>query len=215
PIFGQPGSGMHVHQSLSNLDRDKNLFHDKNDKYCLSKLAYSFMAGQVEHIKSMTLVLNPIVNSYKRLVSGFEAPVYICWAQVNRSALIRVPRCSHGREKSTRIELRSPDPSCNPYLGFAIMLATGLDGVDKHLIPPEPVEEDVYDFDYAKLKSLKIDTLPENLGAAICEFKKNKLMRETLGEHTYKFFLRAKKEEWDDYRIQVSSWELEKYLERL
>lgn len=215
PMFGKPGSGMHVHQSLFNLEKNKNLFYDPKDKYKLSDIAYSFLAGQIENIKGMMAILSPTVNSYKRLVSGFEAPVYISWAQINRSALIRIPRFSPGREKSTRMELRCPDPSCNPYLAFAVMLAAGLDGVEKKLSPPKPVNEDVYDFDDEKLKELKIDTLPNSLESAIDELEKNKLMKETLGEHIYKFFLKAKKEEWDDYRIQVSNWELEKYLERL
>ncbi|MEM2918936.1 MAG: glutamine synthetase family protein [Candidatus Altiarchaeota archaeon] len=214
PIFGKPGSGMHIHQSLFNL-RDENVFYEKKDKYKLSELAYNFMAGQIHHIKAMTFILNPIVNSYKRLVSGFEAPVYICWAQINRSALIRIPRCSPGREKSTRIELRSPDPSCNPYLAFSVMLSSGLDGIKKKFTLPEPVEEDVYNFDDKRIDELKIDTLPENLIAAMCEFKKDPLMKETIGEHVYKFLIKAKEEEWNNYRIQVSSWEIERYLEML
>lgn len=215
PIFGKPGSGMHIHQSLFNPEKTENLFYEKKDKYKLSEIAYNFMAGQINHIKAMTFILNPTVNSYKRLVSGFEAPVYICWAQINRSALIRIPRCSPGRERSTRIELRSPDPSCNPYLAFSVMLSSGLDGIKKKFSLPEPIEEDVYNFDDDKICELKIDTLPENLSYAMCEFIKDPLMKETLGDHVYKFLIKAKRGEWEDYRIQVSTWELERYLESL
>lgn len=214
PIFGVNGSGMHVHQSLFNK-KGENVFFDSDDKYKLSNIAYSFIAGQLEHVKAMSMVLSPIVNSYKRLVPGYEAPVYICWGQRNRSALIRVPRYSVGREQSTRAELRCPDPSCNPYMAFAVMLKSGLDGIKKKLKPPEPVEEDVYDFDDAKLVSLNIDTLPTSLYEAIGEFERDKLMKETLGKHTYERYLEAKKIEWDEYRIQVTKWELDRYLEIL
>ncbi len=213
PIFGEAGSGMHVHQSLFNFE-GKNLFHNSN-QYQLSEMAYSFLAGQLEHIKALTAILNPTIKSYKRLVSGYEAPIYICWAQVNRSALIRIPRYTPGKEQSTRLELRSPDPSCNPYLAFAVMLAAGLDGIKRKLSPPKPVEEDVYTFDDKKLKKLHIDTLPKSLEDALSYLKKDKLIQETLGEHTYKFFLKAKKEEWNNYRAQVTLWELENYLEYL
>ncbi|RLG09182.1 type I glutamate--ammonia ligase [Candidatus Pacearchaeota archaeon] len=212
PIFGINGSGMHVHQSLFDK-KGKNVFFNKKDKYKLSDIAYSFIAGQLEHIKAMSAILNPIVNSYKRLVPGYEAPVYICWGQVNRSALIRIPRYSKGREKSTRAELRSPDPSCNPYLAFAVMLAAGLDGIERNLSPPEPVEEDVYNFNDEKLKSLGIDTLPESLDEAIKELKKDKVIRDAIGDHIYKFFLKAKKSEWKEYSTQVTKWELRRYLE--
>jgi len=178
PIFGINGSGMHTHQSLFEKD-GRNLFYDKNDKYKLSSLARYFMGGQLEHIREIAAILCPTVNSYKRLVRGYEAPTYICWAQRNRSALIRVPRYREGREKSTRLELRCPDPSCNPYLAFAVMLATGLDGIEEKIEPPDPVEEDVYGFDDRKLAKFYIKTLPENLGEAIEEFKRSKLMKET------------------------------------
>lgn len=212
PIFGQNGSGMHVHQSLFNKEGE-NIFFDSGDKYKLSETAYGFIAGQLEHVRAMSAVLAPTVNSYKRLVPGYEAPVYVCWGQRNRSALIRVPRYSVGREKSTRAELRCPDPSCNPYLAFAVMLRAGLEGVKKKMKPPEPVEEDVYGFDDAKLASRGIDTLPASLDEAIQEFGKNKLMEEALGKHTYERYLEAKKAEWDEYRIQVTDWELDRYLE--
>jgi glutamine synthetase len=213
PIFGINGSGMHVHQSL--FKGDRNMFFDASDKYKLSDVAYGFIAGQLEHVREMSAVLSPTVNSYKRLVPGYEAPVYICWGQRNRSALIRVPRFSPGREKSTRAELRCPDPSCNPYLTFAVMLRAGLDGIKRKLRPPEPVEEDVYHFDDAKLASKNIATLPGSLEEALEEFSKSKLMKETLGKHTYERYLEAKEEEWDSYRINVTEWELKRYLEVL
>jgi len=180
PIFGINGSGMHTHQSL--FDKNgRNLFYDKKDKYKLSSLARYFMGGQLEHIREIAAILCPTVNSYKRLVRGYEAPIYICWGQRNRSALIRVPRYREGREKSTRLELRCPDPSCNPYLAFAVMLAAGLKGIEEKIEPPDPVEEDVYGFDDRKLAKFYIKTLPEDLGEAIEEFKRSKLMKETLG----------------------------------
>ncbi|MBN2014518.1 MAG: type I glutamate--ammonia ligase [Candidatus Altiarchaeota archaeon] len=213
PIFGENGSGMHVHQSL--FKNGENAFFDAEDKYKLSETAYGFIAGQLEHVRGMAAILSPTVNSYKRLVPGYEAPVYICWGQRNRSALIRVPRYSQGREKSTRAELRCPDPSCNPYLAFAVMLMAGLDGIKRKLKPPAPVEEDVYHFDDCKLDSLKIETLPGSLEEALCEFKKDKLMLEALGKHTYARYIEAKKREWNDYRIQVTEWEIKRYLEML
>lgn len=213
PIYGINGSGMHVHQSL--FSGEKNAFYDAEDKYKLSEVAYGFIAGQLEHIREMSAILSPTVNSYKRLVPGYEAPVYICWGQRNRSALIRVPRYSPGREKSTRAELRCPDPSCNPYLAFAIMLRAGLDGIKRKLKPPAPVEEDVYHFDDAKLASLKIATLPASLKEALDEFSESKLVKETLGKHTFELYLRAKEAEWDDYRTQVTEWEIKRYLEIL
>jgi glutamine synthetase len=214
PIFGINGSGMHVHQSL--FDKKGNtMFYDANDEYKISATAKSFIAGQLEHVKSMSAILAPTVNSYKRLVPGYEAPVYICWASKNRSALIRVPRISQGREKAARCELRCPDPSCNPYLAFAVMLKAGLDGVKRKLKPPEPVNEDVYEFDDKKLEEKYIKTLPGSLGEAIEEMKKSKLVKEALGEHAYNQFIRNKTAEWDEYRIAVTDWELNKYLEVL
>jgi glutamine synthetase len=214
PIFGVNGSGMHIHQSIFNK-KGENIFFDPSDRYNLSKSAYSFIAGQLEHVKAMSLVLSPIVNSYKRLVSGYEAPVYICWGQRNRSALIRVPRYSAGREQSTRAELRCPDPSCNPYLAFAVMLKAGLNGMKRKLKTPEPVEEDVYGFDDAKLASMDIDKLPASLYEAIEEFEKDELMKDALGKHTYERYLEAKRVEWAEYSIRVTKWELDRYLEIL
>jgi glutamine synthetase len=192
-----------------------NLFYDANDEYKLSKLAYNFIAGQLNHARAMAAIVAPTVNSYKRLVPGYEAPAYICWAQINRSALIRIPRYSPGRESSTRAELRCPDPACNPYLAFAVMLAAGLDGIEKGLTPPAPVNEDVYDFDEDDLRERSIGMLPGTLGEALEELAGDTIIQDALGEHVYDAFVRAKKAEWDDYRIRVSNWELERYLETL
>jgi len=214
PIFGINGSGMHTHQSLYNAD-GRNALFDPDDRYKLSPLAYYFMAGQMRHARSLTAIVAPTVNSYKRLVPGYEAPVYICWGQINRSALIRVPRYSDGREENTRLELRCPDPSCNPYLAYAAMLAAGMEGIKQELAPPAPVEENVYDFSDEKLRELSIDTLPGSLIEALGELEGDELLRETLGEHVYHAFLRAKKTEWDQYRTQVTQWELDQYLTSL
>ncbi len=214
PIFGVNGSGMHAHQSLFDL-KGKNAFYDSKDKYKLSKIAYSFIAGQLEHARALSAVVAPTVNSYKRLIPGYEAPVYICWAQINRSALIRIPRYSSGREQSTRVELRCPDPSCNPYLAFAAMLEAGLDGVKKNLAPPKPVEEDVYQFDNAKLKELGIGTLPGTLSEAMKELEGDEIIKSALGSHASNMLISASKVLWDEYRIQVTRWELDRYLEAL
>lgn len=214
PIFGVPGSGMHVHQSLLDLE-GSNVFFDPHDYYKLSKTAYNFMAGQMEHARALAAIVAPTVNSYKRLTPGYEAPVYICWGQINRSALIRIPMYLPGREQSTRLEFRCPDPSCNPYLAFAAMLTTGLDGIKRGLTPPPPVEENVFDFEDAKLRELNIATLPATLEEAIKELEKDEVLRETLKEHAYQAFVRAKMTEWNEYRIQVTGWELERYLQVL
>jgi len=210
PKYGINGSGMHTHQSL--FDKNgRNLFYDKKDKYRLSHVAYHFMGGQLEHIREMAAIVNPTVNSYKRLVRGYEAPVYVCWGQRNRSALIRVPKYSEGREKSTRLELRCPDPSCNPYLAFAVMLAAGLKGIEEKTKPPDPVEEDVYGFDDRKLARFYIKTLPADLGEAIEEFRRSKLMRETLGEHAFNKYLEIKTTEWNEFQRSITDWELNRY----
>jgi glutamine synthetase len=213
PLYKQAGSGMHVHQSL--FSGGKNVFFNAKDKYNLSEIAYSFLGGQLAHAKALTAIVAPTVNSYKRLVSGYEAPVYICWAQINRSALIRIPRYSPGREQSTRLELRCPDPSCNPYLAFAAMLSAGLDGIKKGTKPPKPVEEDVYEFDAAKLAEYKIDMLPFSIKRAVEELKKDEVVKEALGKHTFENFMQAKLSEFDDYRMQITPWEINKYLEAL
>ncbi len=210
PIFGINGSGMHIHQSIFDK-KGENLFYDEKDKYRLSPLAYHFMGGQLKHISELVAVLCPTVNSYKRLVRGYEAPVYICWAQRNRSALIRVPKYSEGRERSTRLELRCPDPSCNPYLAFAVMLAAGLKGIEEKIEPPKPVEEDVYGFDDSKLEKFYIKTLPADLGEAIEQFKRSKLMKDTLGEHMFNKYLEIRKTEWEEFQRSVTDWELDRY----
>jgi len=210
PVLGVNGSGMHTHQSLFSEDGE-NLFYDGEDKYKLSSTAHHFMGGQLRYIREIAAVLCPTVNSYKRLVRGYEAPVYICWGQRNRSALIRVPRYSVGREKSTRLELRCPDPSCNPYLAFGVMLAAGLRGIEEKIEPPAPVEEDVYGFDDRKLARFYIKTLPADLGEALDEFRKSKLVRETLGEHVFNKYLEAKTTEWNEFQRSVTDWEHNKY----
>jgi glutamine synthetase len=212
PISGQNGSGMHVHQSLFKIKNNHNAFYDSDDKYSLSKTAYYFIGGQLKHIRGMSGILAPTVNSYKRLVPGYEAPVYICWGRRNRSALIRVPDYFPGKEKAIRAELRCPDPSCNPYLAFAVMLKAGMDGVKNKIEPPEPVEEDVYEFDDQKLAQFYIKTLPESLGEAIEEMKESKILKEALGDFTFGKYLEAKKSEWKEYQLHVSDWEIEKYI---
>lgn len=214
PIFGQNGSGMHTHQSLFD-SKGKNVFFDANDKHKLSNIAKHFIAGQLEHVRALAAVVAPNINSYKRLVPGYEAPVYISWARINRSALIRVPQYSPGREQSTRAELRCPDPSCNPYLAFAVMLKAGLDGIKNKTPLHEPVEEDVYEFSDEKLKELDIDTLPSSVKEAVGEFSKSSLMRETFGEETFNKYINAKLKEWDEFRIAVTDWEMKKYFEVL
>ena len=213
PIFGINGSGMHVHQSLFDKASGDNAFYDASSKYGLSEVALQFIAGQLTHARGMSAVLAPLVNSYKRLVPGYEAPVYISWARINRSALIRVPRISPGKPRATRVELRCPDPSCNPYLAFAVMLRAGLDGIKRGLIPPEPVEENLYELDDCALERRSVSMLPGSLNEALAEMERDPLVAETLGEHIYSRFLEAKKSEWDEYRMRVSQWELERYLE--
>lgn len=213
PIMNMAGSGMHVHQSLFYAKSDTNAFFDKEDRYGLSKIAYSFISGQLQNIKGMMAVLCPTVNSYKRLVSGFEAPVYISWARINRSALIRVPHWFEDRPNSARIELRCPDPACNPYLAFAVMLTAGLDGVQGNISLSDPVEEDLYKFGEDKLSAMNINTLPASLHESIDELKKNRLIQEALGEHLFNRYISIKTREWNEFKTQVTKWELEKYLD--
>ncbi|MBI4504200.1 MAG: type I glutamate--ammonia ligase [Chloroflexi bacterium] len=213
PIYGINGSGMHCHQSIAAVGDGGNLFSDPADEYGLSELARRFIAGQLQHAPGMCAVLAPLVNSYKRLVPGFEAPVYISWARVNRSALIRVPKTSPARLQATRIELRCPDPSCNPYLAFAVMLATGLDGIERTMPFPEPVEENLYHFDESELSRREIRTLPATLADAITELEHDEVVLEALGEHVASRFIEAKRFEWDQFRAYVSPWELDRYLE--
>ncbi len=210
PLFGENGSGMHTHQSL--FKGDKNAFFDAKDKYHLSDVAKSYTAGLLKHIKEITLVLNQWVNSYKRLVPGYEAPVYICWARRNRSALIRVPMYKPGKEKATRIELRSPDPACNPYLAFACMLHAGLKGIENRYTLPEPTEVDVYHLSPEERHKLGIEELPGSLIEAIEIAEKSDLLKEALGEHVFNELITSKKIEWDDYRIRIHPYELERYL---
>jgi glutamine synthetase len=214
PIFGLNGSGMHVNQSLFDL-KGGNAFFGKNEKYNISETAKHFIAGQLKHVRAISAVISPTVNSYKRLVSGYEAPVYVCWASINRSALIRIPRYAQGREQSVRAELRCPDPSCNPYLAFAAMLKAGLDGVKNKIPLQQPVEEDVYNFSDEKLKELNISKLPSSLKEALNEFSMSELMRDTFGRDTFSKYIMAKTKEWDEFRITVTEWEKGKYFDVL
>jgi len=213
PIMGMAGSGMHVHQSLFDTKAKINAFYDKEHKYNLSKPAFNFIAGQIKHIKGMCAILCPTVNSYKRLVSGYEAPVYITWASANRSALLRVPKWFKGKGEAARIELRCPDPACNPYLAFAVMLRAGLNGIQAGLQPPEPVEENIYQLDDESLATKNIDILPGSLGQALYEFKKDGLMKEVLGKHLFERYVDVKTKEWDQFKQQVTTWELDTYLD--
>ena len=210
PVFGINGSGMHVHQSL--FRGNTNAFFDSEDKYHLSKVAKSYIAGLLRHAPEITLICNQWVNSYKRLVPGYEAPVYLSWARRNRSDLIRVPEYRPGREKATRIEFRSPDPACNPYLAFSVMLAAGLEGIEKGYEIPDPVEENVYEMTEEEKQKRGIGTLPANLLEAIHLTEKSELVRKALGDHVFNAFIKNKKIEWDQYRTQVTDYELKRYL---
>ncbi|MGZ7115574.1 MAG: glutamine synthetase family protein [Halobacteriota archaeon] len=210
PIMGENGSGMHTHQSL--FKGAKNAFFDANDAYNLSDVAEGFIAGQLAHAKELCVVTNQWVNSYKRLVPGYEAPVYISWARRNRSALIRVPMYKPGNEIATRAELRSPDPACNPYLAFAVMLACGLEGIEKGYELPDPVEKNIFKMTQQELDDHGIGSLPENLGLAVAETENSEIIRRTLGDHVFDRFIELKKREWDDYRQQVTQYELDRYL---
>jgi glutamine synthetase len=210
PIFGQNGSGMHTHQSL--FKGDRNAFFDPKDEFHLSKMAKCYIAGILKHSREITAITSQWVNSYKRLVPGYEAPVYISWARRNRSALVRVPMYKPGKEKATRIELRSPDPACNPYLAFSVMLAAGLKGVQEGYELRPPVEEDIFEMSEEKRKQHGIDSLPGSLLEAIQETEASELVRETLGDHIFQKFIENKKIEWDQYRTHVSQFELERYL---
>jgi glutamine synthetase len=210
PVFGINGSGMHVHQSL--FKGDKNAFFDAKDPYHLSKEAKSYIAGLLKYAPEITAVCNQWVNSYKRLVPGYEAPVYLSWARRNRSDLVRVPEYRPGREKATRIEFRSPDPACNPYLAFSVMLAAGLEGIKNGYEPPAPIEENVYEMSAEERQKRGIGTLPASLLEAIQLTGKSKVVRDALGEHVFEAFIQNKKIEWDDYRTQVTEYELNRYL---
>jgi glutamine synthetase len=213
PIFGINGSGMHCHQSLFD-DDGKNLFFDPKDEFNLSNIAHSFIAGQLAHARAFCAITAPIPNSYKRLVPGYEAPVYIGWAQRNRSALIRIPRYTPGKDKAVRAELRCPDPSSNPYLAFTVMIAAALDGIDKSLTPPKPLNNvNIYHLTDDERKKMKIGSLPGSLDEALGELEKDSLIRSALGEAAYEAFISAKRAEWDEFRMHVTDYEVERYLE--
>lgn len=211
PITGISGSGMHIHQSFFNT-KGENVFFDLQDKYKLSQIARYFIAGQIKHARALCAITNPTVNSYKRLVAGYEAPVHVCWARNNRSALLRVPQCSLSKKDATRVELRCPDPSCNPYLAFAAMLAAGWDGVTNKTKYPKATEENVYQLSSAEHKKHKITKLPSSLREAIGELEKDKILMEALGPHLGPKFLKAKIQEWDELRLEITPLELKKYL---
>jgi glutamine synthetase len=213
PVFGQNGSGMHVHQSL--FKGNKNAFYDGRDKFNLSKLAKHYIAGIMTHAPEITAVCNQWINSYKRLVPGYEAPVYVSWARRNRSAMIRVPMYKPGKEKATRMEYRSPDPACNPYLAFAVMLAAGMRGVEKAYPLPEPIEEDIFEMDEKARAKAGITSLPGSLYEALAVVEQSKLVRETLGDHIFDQFISNKKLEWDRFRVHVSQFEIDRYLPML
>jgi len=210
PLFGENGSGMHTHQSL--FKNGENAFFDESDPYNLSGVAKSYIAGLLRHAREICLVVAQWVNSYKRLVPGYEAPVYVSWARRNRSALVRVPMYKLGKSHATRAEFRCPDPACNPYLAFSVMLAAGLKGIREGYELPEPVEEDIFHMSGEMRDARGITSLPGNLGEAIAEAEKSDLLRETLGDHIFEKFIANKRIEWDRYRIHVSRYEVENYL---
>ncbi|ELZ30416.1 L-glutamine synthetase [Halogeometricum pallidum JCM 14848] len=210
PIARINGSGMHTHISLFDEDGE-NAFHDEDDEFNLSETAHSFLAGVLNHAPAITAISNPTVNSYKRLVPGYEAPVYVAWSDRNRSALIRKPAARV--PAASRIEARFPDPSCNAYLAFAALIHAGLDGVEQDLEAPDPVRENIYDFDEGKREEYGIDTLPSNLGEALEALEEDEVIQDALGEHIYEKFHEAKSYEYDEFRVDVSQWELDQYLE--
>jgi len=210
PIFGVNGSGMHTHQSL--FKGDRNAFFDPDDRYHLSEVGKGYISGILRHSREITAVTNQWVNSYKRLVPGYEAPVYLSWARRNRSTLVRVPMYKPGKEKATRIEYRSPDPACNPYLAFSLMLAAGLKGIEEKYDLPDPIEKDVYHLSVDERKELGIDSLPGSLIEAIELTEKSDLVRDALGEHVFHNFVMSKKVEWDDYRMKIHPYEIDKFL---
>jgi glutamine synthetase len=216
PLFGQNGSGMHVHQSLfkgaKGSNSERNAFFDPKDDYHLSKTARSYVAGLLRHAREISAVVAQWVNSYKRLVPGYEAPVYVAWGRRNRSSLVRVPMYKPGKEKATRVEFRCPDPACNPYLAFAVMLAAGLKGIEEGYELPEPVEEDIFQMSEAERAKLGIESLPGSLAEAISETERSELVREALGDHIFENFIANKKIEWDRYHVHVSRYEIETYL---
>ena len=210
PLFGENGSGMHTHQSL--FRGDENAFFDADDEYYLSAAGKGFIAGLLHHATELSALFAPSVNSYKRLVPGYEAPVYVAWSRRNRSALVRVPLYHPGKEQATRAELRCPDPSCNPYLTFAALLHAGLDGIEKGYELPEPMDRNLYDLTHDERVAAGVAQLPETLGEAVEEMAKSELVNRALGDHIFPRYIDLKREEWEDYRVQVTGWELERYL---
>jgi glutamine synthetase len=213
PLFGENGSGMHTHQSL--FTGPKNAFFDESGDHHLSATAKSYIAGLLKHAREIAALFAPNVNSYKRLVPGYEAPVYVAWSQRNRSALVRVPMYHPGKEQATRCELRCPDPSCNPYLTFAAMLHAGLEGIEKGYELPEPMERNLYDLSHDERVERGIEQLPETLGEAVEVLAESELVKKALGDHIFPRYVDLKREEWEEYRVQVSRWELERYLPTL
>ena len=207
PVFGINGSGMHTNMSL--FKDGKNVFFDESDPRKLSKLAYSFIAGILAHVKGMAAITNPLVNSYKRLVPGYEAPCYLAWSASNRSALIRIPAA---RGQATRVELRCPDPACNPYLTLAVCLAAGLDGIEKGMTPPEETTENIFAMDAQTRAAKGIDSLPGSLSESVDAMEKDSVVAEALGKHIFDYYTAGKRREWDDYRTAVSDWEIAKYI---
>lgn len=210
PLFAENGSGMHTHQSL--FKGNENAFFDSNDTYHLSKIAKSYIAGLLKHAREISIIVAQWVNSYKRLVPGYEAPVYVSWARRNRSALVRVPMYKPGKAKATRAEFRCPDPACNPYLAFSVMLAAGLKGIRDGYELPDPIEEDIFEMNEDERKARTISSLPGSLGEAISVTEKSDLVKKALGEHIFNKFIDNKKIEWDNYRIHVSQFEIDNYL---
>jgi glutamine synthetase len=210
PLFGENGSGMHTHQSLFRGER--NAFYDADDQYYLSDVGKAFIAGQLRHAREISSIFAQWVNSYKRLVPGYEAPVYCAWSRRNRSALVRVPLYHPGKERATRMELRCPDPACNPYLTFAALLQAGLEGIDKGYELPEPMEKNLYHLSPDDRRRLGIEQLPETLGEAIELTAESELALRTLGEHMFDRYVEIKRKEWEDYRVQVTQWELDRYM---
>jgi glutamine synthetase len=214
PIYGINGSGMHCHQSLFDA-QGNNLFFDDKDEFKLSQIAYGFIAGQLKHARALAAIVSPTVNSFKRLVPGYEAPVYIGWATANRSALIRIPRYNEGRPKSVRAELRFPDPSSNPYLAFAVMLASALDGIDNNFTPPAPLNNvNLYQLTKDERTKMGVGELPGSLAEALTELENDEVLKNALGATIFDAFARAKWEEWDEFRLHVTDYEVERYLER-
>jgi glutamine synthetase len=213
PIFGENGSGMHTHQSL--FTNGRNAFFDENDQYHLSDVGKAFIAGQLRHARELSGVFAQWVNSYKRLVPGYEAPVYVAWSRRNRSALIRIPLYKPGAEQATRAEIRCPDPACNPYLTFATLLHAGLDGIEKGYELEAPMETNLYHLTAEERREAGIVSLPETLGEAIDELAGSELVRKALGDHIFDGYVKLKRKEWDEYRVQLTQWEIDRYLAAL